>query len=161
MFYPCVRVTKKYVCMCVFLCVSVCLSVCMYMSLSVSFCVSYVHLCRVCLSVCLPLFLFVCLPAYLPACLSCCQLCADLPGHVYSLPSDTTQLDIVAWCATHKEIIIFELTVPLEENLADAARQKQDHYASLCRQLSSLGWWTKLHTIQVREALWMFRAYNQ
>ena len=62
---------------------------------------------------------------------------ADLPGGVYSLPSDlgdiTARPDIVAWSKTHKQIVIFKLTIPFKENLADAATWKQDHYAPLCK----------------------------
>ena len=81
------------------------------------------------------------------------QITADLPGRVYSLPSDIGDMsarpDIVAWSQTHKQIVIFKLTILFEEILADAARRKQDYYAPLCNQISSLGWWTKLNTIEV------------
>ena len=78
------------------------------------------------------------------------QITADLPGRVPSAIGDiTARPDIVAWSQTHKQIVMFELTIPFEENLADAARRKQDRYAPLCKQISNLGWWTKLHTIEV------------
>ena len=80
------------------------------------------------------------------------QITADLPGQVHSLPSAigdiTARPDIVAWSKTHKQIAIFELTILSEENLADAARRKHDRYAPLCKQISSLSWWTTLHTIE-------------
>ena len=81
------------------------------------------------------------------------QLCADLPGRRYSLPYEmgdiTARPDIFAWSSMQKQVVMFELTIPFEENITDAARRKQERYVPLCSHLSSLGWETKLYTIQV------------
>ena len=81
------------------------------------------------------------------------QLCADLPGRRYSLPYEmgdiTARPDIFAWSTMQKQVVMFELTIPFEENITDAARRKQERYVPLCSHLSSLGWGTKLYTIQV------------
>ena len=75
-------------------------------------------------------------------------ICADLPGKIYSIPSQfgdiTCRPDIFAWSRKHKQIVMFELTIPFEENIADvdAAKRKQDHLIALC-------WWTKLYAVQV------------
>ena len=63
------------------------------------------------------------------------KLCADLPGRRYSLPYEmgdiTARPDIFAWSTMQKQVVMFELTIPFEENITDAARRKQERYVPL------------------------------
>ena len=48
-----------------------------------------------------------------------------------------------------KEILLFELTIPLEENIVQAAQFKESRYKPLREKLIRSGWWAKIHPIQV------------
>ena len=47
-----------------------------------------------------------------------------------------------------KQILLFELTIPLE-NIAQAAQFKEFRYKPLREKLIRSGWWAKIHPIQV------------
>ena len=59
----------------------------------------------------------------------------DLPGEKYYFPlgfSDISQCpDIVAYNEESRQVVLFELTIPFEENLVTAARWKQERYKGL------------------------------
>ena len=48
-----------------------------------------------------------------------------------------------------KQILLFELTIPLEENIVQAAQLKESRYKPLREKLIRSGWWAKIHLIQV------------
>jgi hypothetical protein len=57
--------------------------------------------------------------------------------------------DIVIWSAASKTLILIELTVPNEDNIADAAFRKQAKYHDLVDACRSAGWDTYLQTVEV------------
>ena len=53
----------------------------------------------------------------------------DLPGESYCFPPGFSQRpDIVAYNEKNRQVVLFELTIPFEENLVTAARRKQERY---------------------------------
>ena len=84
--------------------------------LSVHPVVHHISCLSICQSACISLFvhLSVCLSVCLPVCLPVCQS------------------------------VMFNLTIPFEESMTDAARRKRKYYTPLKNRLIGLGWWTKL-----------------
>ena len=56
----------------------------------------------------------------------------DLPGHFYCFPVNLEDCvlrpDLVIWNPMSKQILLFELTIPLEENIVQAAQFKESCY---------------------------------
>ena len=57
--------------------------------------------------------------------------------------------DLVVWNSSLKQVIIFELTVPLEENILNAASFKTELYKPLLNRFLQSGWWARAHPIQI------------
>ena len=77
---------------------------------------------------------------------------ADLPSQPYSLATLTdTSLrpDILVFSRKLKKVIMFELTVPREENIVAAERRKKARYRNLCADLSRQGWDALCYTGEV------------
>ena len=76
---------------------------------------------------------------------------ADLPGESYSFPTHIAATqerpDIVIW--NDHQCTLIELTVPFEENFADAERRKRDRYEDLLHLCTTNGYRAQLTTIQV------------
>ena len=57
--------------------------------------------------------------------------------------------DMVIWSETTKTVVIMELTVPSEDNVADAAFRKTSKYQDLIASCTLNGWKVRFHTIEV------------
>ena len=76
---------------------------------------------------------------------------ADLPGQHYAFPvhiaATDERPDIIKWNDKHCTLI--ELSVPYEDNFADAEKRKRDRYEDLLHLCTSNGYKARLMTIQV------------
>ena len=76
---------------------------------------------------------------------------ADLPGQAYCFPvyiaATDERPDIVIW--TNHQCTLVELTVPFEDNFADAQCRKRDRYTDLLCLCTSNGYRAQLIMIQV------------
>ena len=81
------------------------------------------------------------------------RMIVDLPEHFYCFPVNLEDCvlrpDLVIWNPMFKQILLFELTIPLEENIMQAAQFKESRYKPLREKLIRSGWWAKIHPIQV------------
>ena len=79
------------------------------------------------------------------------QVLADLPGLPYSFPphiaATNERPDIVIW--KDRQCKLLELTVPFEDNFADAERRRRNRYEDLLQLCNKNGYRAQLMTIQV------------
>ena len=79
------------------------------------------------------------------------RVLADLPGQSYCFPvhiaATDERPDIVIW--NDHQCTLVELTVPFEDNFADAEERKRDRYEDLLRLCTSNGYRAQLIMIQV------------
>ena len=68
----------------------------------------------------------------------------DFPGNFYSLPPGFEDCllcpDLVVWNSKLGQVLVFQLTIPLEENIANAASIKSDQYEPLRELFIKSGW---------------------
>ena len=67
--------------------------------------------------------------------------------------------DLVIWSEAAKTVVIMELTVPSEDNVADAAFRKTDKYQSLVADCSLNNWKVVFQTVEVGCRGFSFRKY--
>ena len=66
---------------------------------------------------------------------------ADLEGCRRQLPVQTNERpDLVLWCEKEKEIHLVELTVPHEDNIAEAHERKKKKYEGLLKRCEEEDW---------------------
>ena len=78
---------------------------------------------------------------------------ADLPGTNYTFPthiaSTDERPDIVLWSDKSRSVTLIELTIPFEDNFADAHHRKSNRYHDLLQLCRRNNYSAQLHTIQV------------
>ena len=67
------------------------------------------------------------------------RMIVELPGHFYCFPVNLEDCvlrpDLVIWNPMFKQILLFELTIPLEENIVQDAQFKESRYKPLREKL--------------------------
>ena len=81
------------------------------------------------------------------------NIIADLPGVNYSFPSHIASTDerpdLVLWNDKTCSVFLIELTIPFEDNFADAHCRKSNRYHDLLQLCKQNSYRARLHTIQV------------
>lgn len=57
--------------------------------------------------------------------------------------------EIIACHDEHRQVVLFELIIPFEENLIDAARWKRKRYEGLRYNFINGEWWAKVYRGQI------------
>ena len=77
----------------------------------------------------------------------------DLPGEPVNFPVNIAvtlqRPDIVIFSVALKQILLIELTVPIEDQVLDAQKRKTNRYKALVQQCESSGWEVTLYTIEI------------
>ena len=68
------------------------------------------------------------------------------PEHI---TETTLRPDIVLWSNKTKQVLMYELTCPWEENIEVAHERKRSKYQELVETCIIKGWWMRCHPIEI------------